>query len=109
MSDHPKAGLAIGNTQIKVLVAGEETSSRYAITQSTYGPGVGVGLHRHLSFSEINIIAEGQLQGEIDGRRFSSNPGDVVRIPKGSLHNVENGSVEKPVTFNQHLRPSRNG
>ena len=85
MSDHPKAGLAIGNTQIKVLVAGEETSSRYAITESTYGPGVRVGPHRHLSFSEINIIAEGQLQGEIDGRRFGSNPGDVVRIPKGSL------------------------
>jgi quercetin dioxygenase-like cupin family protein len=99
MTDHPKAGLAIGNTQIKVLVVGEETSGRYAITESTYGPGVGVGPHRHLSFSEINIVAEGQLQGAIEGTPFNSNRGDAVQIPKGALHNVENASVEEPVTF----------
>jgi mannose-6-phosphate isomerase-like protein (cupin superfamily) len=100
MSDDPKSDVTtIGNTQIKVLVTGDQTSSRYAITESIYGPGTGVGLHRHLSFSEINIVAEGRLQGEIDGKPFSSNQGDVVRVPKGTLHKVENASVEEPVTF----------
>jgi mannose-6-phosphate isomerase-like protein (cupin superfamily) len=66
-----------------------------------------VGPHRHLSFSEINIVAEGQLQGEIDGKLFSSNPEDVVRIPKGSLHYVENGSFERPVTFISIYAPAR--
>ena len=99
MNDHEKGGFAIGNTKVRVLVTGEQTSTRYAITESTYGPGTGVGPHRHLSFSEVNIVAEGQLQGEIDGKPFSSSPGDVAIIQKGALHNVENGSAEKPVTF----------
>ena len=99
MNDHEKGGVAIGNTKVRVLVTGEQTSTRYAITESTYGPGTGVGPHRHLSFSEVNIVAEGQLQGEIDGKPFSSSPGDVAIIHKGALHNVENGGAEKPVTF----------
>jgi quercetin dioxygenase-like cupin family protein len=100
MSGDSKGGVtAIGNTQIKVLVTGDQASNRYAITESTYGPGTGVGLHRHLSFSEVNIVAEGQLQGEIDGKPFTSNQGDMVRIPKDTLHRVENASLEKPVVF----------
>ena len=99
MNNHEKGGFAIGNTKVRVLVTGEQTSTRYAITESTYGPGTGVGPHRHLSFSEVNTVAEGQLQGEIDGKPFSSSPGDVAIIPKGALHNVENGGAEKPVTF----------
>ena len=100
MSDVSRGDVAaIGNTQIRVLVTGSQTSNRYAITESTYGPGTGVGLHRHLSFAEVNIVAEGRLQGEVDGKPFSSNQGDIVRIPKDTLHKVENASVEKPVTF----------
>jgi len=99
MSDEAKDGFTIGNTRVRVLVTGDQTSSRYAITESTYGSGTGVGLHRHLSFTEINIVAEGQLQGEIDGKAFTSNRGDVVAIPKTALHRVEDGSVEEPVTF----------
>jgi quercetin dioxygenase-like cupin family protein len=100
MSDDSKGGVtAIGNTQIKVLVTGNQTSDRYAITESTYGPGTGVGLHKHLTFTEMNIVVEGQLQGEIDGKPFHSNQGDMVRIPMNASHKVENASVEKPVTF----------
>jgi quercetin dioxygenase-like cupin family protein len=95
MGDDSKRDVtAIGNTQIKVLVTGDQTSNRYAITESTYGPGIGVGLHRHLSFTEINIVAEGQLQGEVDGKPFNSKQGDMVRIPRDTLHKVENASVE---------------
>jgi quercetin dioxygenase-like cupin family protein len=53
MNDHEKGGVAIGNTKVRVLVTGEQTSTRYAITESTYRPGTGVGPHRHLSFSEL--------------------------------------------------------
>jgi quercetin dioxygenase-like cupin family protein len=89
MSDDSKSGVtAIGNTQIKILVTGNQTSNRYATTESTYGRGPEL-VFTDLSFTETNIVAEGQLQGEIDGRPFNSNQGDMVRIPKDTLHKVE--------------------
>jgi hypothetical protein len=52
MSDHLKSGVTtIGNTEIKVLLTGDPTLSHCAITDSTYGPATGVGLHKHLSFA----------------------------------------------------------
>ncbi len=31
-------------TQVRVLATGEQTSGRYAVTESTYGPGLGLVL-----------------------------------------------------------------
>ena len=99
MNGKSSDGVVFGNSQIRVLVAGEQTSGAYAITESTYGPGMGLGLHKHLNFSEINIVTRGSLQGQIDGKPFHSNSGDVARIPKATPHTVENASIEEPVTF----------
>jgi quercetin dioxygenase-like cupin family protein len=99
MNEKSKDGVVFGNSQIRILVTGEQSSGQYAITESTYGAGVGLGPHRHLSFSEVNIVTKGSLQGQIDGKPFSSSNGDVVRIPKAALHTVENASTEEPVTF----------
>jgi hypothetical protein len=71
MNSHEKGGVAIGNTKVGVLVTGEQTSSRYAITESTYGPGTGVGPHRPLSFSEINIVAKVSSKGRLMGSRLA--------------------------------------
>jgi mannose-6-phosphate isomerase-like protein (cupin superfamily) len=106
MNERPKDDVFLGKTHVRVLVSGEQTSKRYAITESTYGPGVGLGLHRHLNFSETNIVIEGSLQGVVDGKRFSSGRGDVLRIPKGVLHTVENASVEESVVFASIYEPS---
>jgi oxalate decarboxylase/phosphoglucose isomerase-like protein (cupin superfamily) len=50
-------------------------------------------------FQRNKHCGRGQLQGAIEVNSFNSNRGDAVQIPKGALHNVENASVEEPVTF----------
>ena len=37
-----------------------------------------------LTYDEYDIILEGCLEIEIDGRRISGGPGDIIYIPKGS-------------------------
>ncbi len=99
MSDRSRDGVVFGNSQIRILVRGEQTSGQYAITESTYGAGMGLGPHRHLRFTETNVVTKGSLQGQIDGKPFNSSNGDVVQIARAALHTVENASVKESVTF----------
>jgi ethanolamine utilization protein EutQ len=38
----------------------------------------------HLDYDEIDLVLEGVLEIELDGRKHRAGPGDVVYIPKGS-------------------------
>jgi quercetin dioxygenase-like cupin family protein len=106
MNERPAKDFSIGKAQVRVLVTGEQTGKRYAVTESVYPPGSGLGKHKHLGFDETNIVIDGALQGEVAGRPFRSRPGEVLQIAKGTLHTVENASLEHPVTFISIYSPS---
>jgi quercetin dioxygenase-like cupin family protein len=88
------------------LVTGEQTGKRYAVTEVQFGPGSGLGRHKHLNFDETNLVIEGNLRGTIGDKPFTAGPGDIVQIPRNVLHVTENASLEEPVTSVVSYTPS---
>lgn len=50
-----------------------------------------------LTYDEYDIVLEGTLEIEIDGRIVSGGPGDVIYIPKGSRIHFQTPSYTKYV------------
>ena len=50
-----------------------------------------------LTYDEYDIVLEGVLEIEIDGRIVSGNPGDIIYIPKGSHIHFQTPSYAKYV------------
>ena len=50
-----------------------------------------------LTYDEYDIVLEGVLAIEIDGRIVSGNPGDIIYIPKGSHIHFQTPSYAKYV------------
>lgn len=60
-------------------------------------PDSRLGTHYHRHASALIHIISGTGQAEIDGRRIAFAPGDKLRFPAGSRHDVLSGSA--PVLF----------
>lgn len=75
---------------LKVLLSGSQTGGNTAIFEDIVAPGVGPGLHIHHHQDEVFLFLEGDFIAEVDGQRYSFQPGDVAFIPKGTVHAFKN-------------------
>jgi quercetin dioxygenase-like cupin family protein len=70
---------------LRVRVPAEMTGGLMTSIETINAPGFGPPLHRHRE-SEIFYVLEGRYLFEVDGRRLTAEPGDVVTVPGGSAH-----------------------
>ena len=68
-----------------------------------YQPGVGIGLHDH-TFEEAYFILSGEVEGTLDGRRYTATAGDVLWTGVGCVHAFKNVSRE-PVRWLETFAP----
>ncbi len=69
---------------IKVLTS--ETNGNYTILDVIHPPNLGRALHIHPKGSETFYIVEGDYEFILDGKSVIGKPGDLIFVPKGSLH-----------------------
>lgn len=60
-------------------------------------PGESLPLHTHEEGDEYIYLLEGQARFVIGEEQFSSEPGELVKVPKGVLHRSYN-TTDKPFT-----------
>lgn len=69
---------------IKVLTS--ETNGSYTILDVIHPPNLGPALHIHPKGSETFYIVEGDYEFILNGKSVTGKPGDIIFVPKGSLH-----------------------
>lgn len=53
-------------------------------------PGQANPRHHHPNCDEVLHVLRGTIEHSVDDARFRMEPGDIVSIPQGSLHNARN-------------------
>lgn len=56
--------------------------------------------NEHASSEQVLLVLDGDVEAEIDGKRFSMRRGDSVIVPKNAPHRFVNRSRERATTFN---------
>ncbi len=71
----------------------------YRVKRIIVFPGKRLSLQRHKLRSEVWVIAEGSGIMTLDDRTFPVKKGDVIEIPKYSIHRLENNTEDQPLVF----------
>ncbi|MGZ5491573.1 MAG: cupin domain-containing protein [Nitrososphaeraceae archaeon] len=74
---------------IKVLTS--ETNGSYIILDVIHPPNICPALHIHPKGSETFYIVEGDYKFILEGNSVTGKPGDIIFVPKGSLHRFDVG------------------
>lgn len=61
--------------------------------------GASIGMHRHVTSSEINYVLSGTGRAVCDGVEEELRPGVCQYCPKGSAHGLANTGAEELVLF----------
>ena len=59
----------------------------------------------HEKSHQVLLLVEGELEGEISGKKLSLVSGDSCIIPAGTPHRFENRGKSRAVTFNVYSPP----
>ncbi|MEL7251720.1 MAG: cupin domain-containing protein [Bacteroidota bacterium] len=71
-------------------MSGTQTDGQQAIFEDIVQPGIGPGRHIHHHQDEIFFFLEGEFIAEVAGELHECKLGDVVLIPKGTVHAFKN-------------------
>ena len=74
----------------------------------TIGPGDSSGPkeNEHPGSEQVVYIVEGELEAEVDDRRFTMRAGDSVIVKTQQPHRFSNQSSKPAVTFNVYVPPA---
>lgn len=78
--------------QIGIRVGGEAVNGEYSVFDLTMKPGYGPPLHIHNRADEIFRIISGKARFHVEGMEFNAEEGDIIVVPKGTLHCFANFS-----------------
>jgi len=91
MAAHTHDEIKIGQLAIRFLLEGERSDGSAAIFEFDVPAGSAVPLaHSHDEYDETIYGLEGVLTWTIDGTPIEVAPGEVVYIPRGVVHRVDN-------------------
>ena len=83
---------------IQVLLGPDDGAPNFATRRFTIEPGGRIPRHRHSTIEHQQVVLEGRMVLELDGRFNEVGPGDCVFIPAGVAHAYENRGSE-PIRF----------
>jgi len=90
---------------LTLLTTGKETHGAYAQLEGVITPGGGPPLHIHHHGDETFFLVEGSLEVRLGDATIVAQPGDYVRIPRGTAHTFRNVG-ERPVRMFVTLVPA---
>lgn len=84
-----------------------QTEKRTQTAIMTLEPGASSGEEpeAHKNSTQVLLVLEGEVLGEMGGRRKKLKPGDVLVINAGVKHKFTNRGKKKCVTFNTYSPP----
>ena len=80
-------------SQFTFIVTSEESGSSYCAMELLVWPKRGAGLHLHEEADEQFYVIEGNLTYTIAGQTFPVTTGDIIFIPRKTLHSFKNGTA----------------
>ena len=86
-----------------VLQTGKRTQT--AIMTLKRGKSSGEEAAAHRSSDQVLLVLNGELVGELEGKRKTLKEGDVIIIPAGTRHKFTNEGRKDCVTFNTYSPP----
>jgi quercetin dioxygenase-like cupin family protein len=87
--EHGEVWNVLGETII-CKVRGDETFGRFAVVEETSPPKSAVPPHFHHQTDEIIYVLEGKYEFQIDGRTKTAEKGEMIVIPRGTIHGFRN-------------------
>ena len=74
----------------RVKLTGCDTDHALGLVEGSVPPGAGPGPHIHAREDETFYILSGRLDIEADGHTLVGKPGDLVFVPRGTVHRFIN-------------------
>ena len=71
----------------------------YRIKRIFVFPGKRLSLQRHKLREEVWVIVEGSGLMTLGDKTFPVKKGDVLNIPKYTIHRIENNTESEPIVF----------
>ena len=88
-NDEPSIDIPAIGLQLRVRLPGTASSGALEVIETINAPGFGPPLHRHPQ-TEVFRVLTGRYLFEVDGARFTAEPGDLVSVPGGAAHAFRN-------------------
>ena len=84
-----------------------QTTKRAQTAMMTLSAGQASGSkpESHEESDQVLLLLEGELTGEVGGKKVCLTKGDVIVIPAGVKHRFKNESAADAVTFNVYAPP----
>lgn len=76
--------------QITFLLTGAETAGAFFLAEAAIPPGGGPPLHIHHREDESIYVMEGTLTFHAAGKTLKASPGDLIHVPRGTVHGFQN-------------------
>ena len=87
----------LGIIQMRVLAAGEATTSRaFTLAEFTGGEGPWTVPHIHHAMEESFYVLDGQYVFTVGEEKIPAGPGSYVLVPRGSRHAITAGAGGGP-------------
>src|SRR6187551_2477886 len=88
--------IRIGQIEICFKLPSSQTAGQLTMFEFRIPPQARVPVpHSHVAFDETIYGLEGVLTWTVEGRKQELGPGDVLFIPRGTVHHFENtGTVD---------------
>lgn len=91
MATTTREEIEVGPVTIRFLVEGEESGGSVAVFEFDVPAGAAVPAgHSHDAYEETVYGLEGVLTWTLDGASVQVGPGEVLLIPRGTVHRFEN-------------------
>jgi quercetin dioxygenase-like cupin family protein len=103
MSERKGAIAGLEGVFLKWLLDEHAGAVHHRFLYIEYQPGVSIALHDH-TFEEAYFILSGEVQGTLDGQRYTARSGDVLWTGVGCVHTFVNVSNE-PVRWLETFAP----
>ena len=89
----------LGKMKVTYKITSDQTDDALGLYEVTLQPGIiGASPHLHRRLTEIFQVIEGSLVVLLGKRNVSIGPGDLVRVPPGTVHAFANCGAA-PVVF----------
>lgn len=93
LSELRKFAIAPGDTVKQIYLAGPDEGSQASVFFEVWEPGGSQPPNSHQGSAEVFVILAGRGRAHSDDTTVDLGPGDVLVLPEGSVHRIENTSA----------------